>query len=42
MLMFGSTETYLTLRRCGWMDEAFVAWSADTLAQQLLARPGRR
>jgi AcrR family transcriptional regulator len=42
LLMFGSSETYLTLRRCGWSDEAFVAWSADTLAQQLLARPGRR
>ena len=41
LLMFGSSPTYLTLRRYGWSDEAFVAWSTDTLAKQLLARPGR-
>jgi len=41
LLMFGSSATYLTLRRYGWTDERFVAWSTDTLARQLLARPGR-
>ena len=41
LLMFGSSPTYLTLRRYGWSEEAFVAWSTDTLAKQLLARPGR-
>lgn len=42
MLMFGSSATYLTLRRYGWSDEDFVEWLSDTLATQLLARPGRR
>ena len=42
MLMFGSPATYLTLHRYGWSDEAFIEWSTDTLAAQLLARPGRR
>jgi AcrR family transcriptional regulator len=41
LLMFGSSATYLTLRRYGWSEEAFIAWSTDTLAKQLLARPGR-
>lgn len=41
LLMFGSSATYLTLRRYGWSEEAFVAWSTDTLANQLLVRPGR-
>jgi AcrR family transcriptional regulator len=40
-LMFGSSATYLTLRRYGWTDDQFMAWSTDTLAKQLLARPGR-
>ena len=39
MLMFGSSATYLTLRRYGWSEDAFVAWSTDTLAEQLLIRP---
>lgn len=42
MLMFGSSATYLTLRRYGWSEEDFVEWLSDTLATQLLARPGRR
>jgi hypothetical protein len=41
LLMFGSSSTYLTLRRYGWSDERQVAWLTTTLAQQLLARPGR-
>jgi AcrR family transcriptional regulator len=41
LLLYGSSAPYLTLRRYGWSDEAFVAWSTDTLAKQLLARPGR-
>jgi AcrR family transcriptional regulator len=41
LLMFGSSATYLTLRRYGWSEEAFVAWSTDTIAKQLL-RPARR
>lgn len=41
LLMFGSSSTYLTLRRYGWSDKRYVAWLTATLAQQLLARPGR-
>jgi len=41
VLLLGSSATYLTLQRYGWTDERFVAWSTDTLANQLLARPGR-
>jgi AcrR family transcriptional regulator len=41
LLMYGSSATYLTLRRYGWSDERFVDWSVDALARQLLARPGR-
>jgi AcrR family transcriptional regulator len=41
LLMFGSSATYLTLRRYGWSEERFIAWKTDTLAKQLLARPGR-
>ena len=39
MLMLGSSATYLTLRRYGCCEDAFVTWSTDTLAEQLLARP---
>jgi hypothetical protein len=39
--MFGSSATYLTLRRYGWTEERYAAWLTDTLAKQLLARPGR-
>jgi hypothetical protein len=41
LLMFGSSSTYLTLRRYGWSDKRYVAWLTATPAQQLLARPGR-
>jgi hypothetical protein len=41
LLMFGSSATYLTLRRYGWSDDNYVAWATDTLSKQLLARPGR-
>jgi AcrR family transcriptional regulator len=41
LLMFGSSATYLTLRRYGWSDDEYVAWATDTLSRQLLARPGR-
>ena len=41
LLLFGSSATYLTLRRYGWSEERFIAWKTDALAKQLLARPGR-
>lgn len=41
LLMMGSGAPYLTLRGYGWSHERYVAWLADTLALQLLARPGR-
>lgn len=41
LLLYGSSATYLTLRRYGWSDERFAVWSTDTLAKQLLARPGK-
>jgi hypothetical protein len=41
LLMFGSSATYLTLRRYAWSDDDYVAWATDTLSKQLLARPGR-
>jgi hypothetical protein len=40
-VMFCGTEVYLTLKRCGWPEDKYVAWVTDTLARQLLARPGR-
>ena len=42
LLMLSSSSTYLTLRRYGWSEEAYTDWLTDTLARQLLARPGRR
>jgi hypothetical protein len=42
LLMLGSGAPYLMLRGYGWSDERYVAWLADTLASQLLARPGPR
>jgi AcrR family transcriptional regulator len=41
LLMLGSGAPYLMLRRYGWSNERYVAWLADTLALQLLARPGK-
>jgi len=41
MLTLGGGATYLNLHAYGWSDERFVAWLADVLATQLLARPGR-
>lgn len=41
ILVLSSPATYLTLRGCGWSGEKYVAWLTDTLARQLLARPGR-
>jgi AcrR family transcriptional regulator len=41
LLLFGSSAPYLTLRRYGWDEERYTAWLTDTLARQLLARPGR-
>jgi hypothetical protein len=41
LLMFGSSSTYLTLRRYGWSDKRYIAWLTATLAQQLLAQPER-
>ncbi len=42
LLVLSSSETYLTLQRCGWSEEKYVAWLTETLANQLLANPGRR
>jgi AcrR family transcriptional regulator len=39
MLVLGSGAPYLMLREYGWDDERYVAWVADALATQLLARP---
>lgn len=39
--MYGSSATYLTLHRYGWTEDRYAAWLTDTLAKQLLARPGR-
>jgi hypothetical protein len=41
LLMFGSSSTYLTLRRYGWSHRQYIAWLTATLAQQLLAQPER-
>lgn len=41
LLMYGSSPTYLTLTRYGWTQERYTAWLTDTLARELLARPGR-
>ena len=41
LLMYGSSATYLALRRYGWSDDDYRAWATDTLSRQLLARPGR-
>ncbi len=42
LLMLGSGAPYLMLRSYGWTHDQYVAWLADTLAIQLLARPGTR
>lgn len=41
LLVLSSSTTYLALRRYGWSDERYAEWLTDTLARQLLARPGR-
>ncbi|WP_203337786.1 TetR/AcrR family transcriptional regulator [Nocardioides limicola] len=41
LLMYAGSATYLTLTRYGWSRERYEAWLTDTLARQLLARPGR-
>jgi len=41
LLMFGSGTPYLTLTGYGWSHERYVDWLSDSLAVQLLARPGR-
>jgi len=42
MLLLGSGAPYLTLTGYGWSHEQYVAFVADSLATQLLARPGQR
>ena len=42
LMLLGSQAPYLTLRGYGWSNERYVEWLTDTLATQLLARPGRR
>jgi AcrR family transcriptional regulator len=42
LLMYGSSATYLSLIRYGWSEQRYVDWLADTLARELLARPGRK
>ena len=41
LLMLGSGAPYLMLRGYGWTHERYVSWLSDTLATQLLARPGK-
>ncbi|MCA1681229.1 MAG: TetR/AcrR family transcriptional regulator [Actinobacteria bacterium] len=41
LLMFGSSATYLTLRRYGWSEKRYAVWLTDSLAEQLLAQPER-
>ncbi len=41
LLVLSGSETYLGLQRYGWSEEKYVEWLTDTLARQLLARPGR-
>jgi AcrR family transcriptional regulator len=41
LLALSSSRPYLDLRSYGWSDEKYVDWLTDTLARQLLARPGR-
>jgi AcrR family transcriptional regulator len=41
LLMLSSSATYLSLQRYGWSDVKYGEWLTDTLARQLLARPGR-
>ena len=42
LMMLSSSSPYLTLRGYGWSEEQYTDWLTDTLAKQLLARPGRR
>ena len=42
LMVLSSTAPYLTLQGYGWTDEQYAEWLTDTLATQLLARPGRR
>jgi AcrR family transcriptional regulator len=42
LLMYGSSATYLSLIRYGWSEQRYIDWLADTLARELLARPGRK
>jgi AcrR family transcriptional regulator len=42
LLMYGSSGPYLALTRYGWTEQRYLDWLTDTLARELLARPGRR
>ncbi len=42
LLMLSSSATYLTLVRYGWSEDKYAGWLTDAVAQQLLAKPGRR
>jgi AcrR family transcriptional regulator len=41
LMVLAGGPTYLALTGCGWTDEQFTDWLADTLATQLLKHPGR-
>ena len=41
LLTLSSSRPYLDLQSHGWSEEKYVEWLTDTLATQLLARPGR-
>lgn len=41
LLTLSSSRPYLDLQSYGWSEEMYVEWLTDTLATQLLARPGR-
>lgn len=42
LLVLSSPGTYLTLQRYGWSEDKYIEWLTETIAVQLLARPGRR
>jgi AcrR family transcriptional regulator len=41
LMVLAGGPTYLALTACGWTDDQFTEWLADTLATQLLKHPGR-
>jgi AcrR family transcriptional regulator len=42
LMTLSSSANFLTLQRYGWNIEKYDQWLTDSLARELLARPGRR